>query len=72
MQTQQVTSSCIFSGQPYHCAVTRFEKDYMVPLYPSCNCYYTPNPEMGDSTVHLVSLVVVVSERQEENHFGLN
>jgi len=26
-----VTGSCIFSGMPFHCAVTRFPKDYMVP-----------------------------------------
>jgi len=25
-----VTGSCIFSGQPFHCAVTRFPNDYMV------------------------------------------
>lgn len=25
-----VTGSCIFSGMPYHCAVTRFTNDYMV------------------------------------------
>ena len=25
-----VTGSCIFSGMPYHCAVTRFANDYMV------------------------------------------
>ena len=26
-----VKGSCIFSGMPYHCAVTRFKRDYMVP-----------------------------------------
>jgi hypothetical protein len=26
-----VKGSCIFSGMPYHCAVTRFTNDYMVP-----------------------------------------
>lgn len=26
-----ITGSCIFSGMPYHCAVTRFPNDYMVP-----------------------------------------
>ena len=31
-----------------------------------------PKPAMGDSTVHSVSVVVVVSERQGENHFSLN
>ena len=30
-----VTSSCIFSGMPFHCAVTRFINDYMVPNTPS-------------------------------------
>ena len=30
------------------------------------------NPKMGDSTVQSVSVVVVVSERQGENHFSLN
>eukprot|EP00756_Hemistasia_phaeocysticola_P050735 Hpha_TRINITY_DN25924_c0_g1::TRINITY_DN25924_c0_g1_i1::g.185476::m.185476 len=26
-----IRGSCIFSGMPFHCAVTRFPKDYMVP-----------------------------------------
>ena len=26
-----VSGSCIFSGMPFHCAVTRFQHDYMVP-----------------------------------------
>jgi len=26
-----VKGSCIFSGQPYHCAATRFPNDYLVP-----------------------------------------
>ena len=26
-----VSASCVFSGQPYHCAVTRFSRDYLVP-----------------------------------------
>jgi len=30
-----VTGSCVFSGQPYHCAVTRFKDDYMVLKSPS-------------------------------------
>ena len=30
-----VTGSCIFSGMPFHCAVTRFPGDYMVALSPS-------------------------------------
>ena len=30
-----VTGACIFSGMPYHCAVTRFPGDYMVPKSPS-------------------------------------
>jgi len=30
-----VTGSCIFSGMPFHCAVTRFPQDYMVPKVPS-------------------------------------
>eukprot|EP00933_Yihiella_yeosuensis_P006300 TRINITY_DN11099_c0_g1_i2.p1 TRINITY_DN11099_c0_g1~~TRINITY_DN11099_c0_g1_i2.p1 ORF type:complete len:755 (-),score=103.78 TRINITY_DN11099_c0_g1_i2:308-2572(-) len=30
-----VTGSCIFSGQPFHCAATRFPQDYMVPKTPS-------------------------------------
>ena len=30
-----------------------------------------PKPAMGDSTVHSVVVVVVVSERQGENHFSL-
>jgi len=30
-----VTGSCVFSGQPYRCAVTRFDDDYMVPKTPS-------------------------------------
>jgi len=30
-----VKGSCIFSGMPYHCAVTRFTEDYMVPKSPS-------------------------------------
>ena len=30
-----VTGSCIFSGMPFHCAVTRFDNDYMVPETPS-------------------------------------
>ena len=29
-------------------------------------------PSMGDSTVHSVSVVAVISERQGENHFSLN
>ena len=31
----QVSGSCIFSGMPFHCAATRFERDYMVPKAPS-------------------------------------
>ena len=31
-----------------------------------------PKPSMGDSTEHSVSVVAVVSGRQEENHFSLN
>ena len=31
-----------------------------------------PKPAMGDSTLHSVSVVAVVSERQGENHFSLN
>ena len=40
----------------------------------TCIPYPYPYPylAMGDSTVHTVSGVVVVSERQEENHFSLN
>ena len=30
-----VTGSCIFSGMPYHSAVTRFPNDYMVAKAPS-------------------------------------
>ena len=30
-----VSGSCIFSGMPFHCAVTRFNDDYMVPKTPS-------------------------------------
>eukprot|EP00656_Telonema_subtile_P028702 TRINITY_DN3129_c0_g2_i1.p1 TRINITY_DN3129_c0_g2~~TRINITY_DN3129_c0_g2_i1.p1 ORF type:complete len:762 (+),score=135.77 TRINITY_DN3129_c0_g2_i1:98-2383(+) len=30
-----VTGSCIFSGMPFHCAVTRFPQDYMVAKSPS-------------------------------------
>jgi hypothetical protein len=30
-----VTGSCIFSGMPFHCAVTRFPRDYMVAKSPS-------------------------------------
>lgn len=30
-----VKGSCVFSGMPYHCAVTRFPGDYMVPKSPS-------------------------------------
>merc|ERR1712048_1057623 len=30
-----VTGACIFSGQPFHCAVTRFPKDYLVAKSPS-------------------------------------
>ena len=30
-----VTASCVFSGQPYHCAVTRFPDDVLVPKCPS-------------------------------------
>ena len=30
-----VKGSCIFSGMPFHCAVTRFSRDYMVPKSPS-------------------------------------
>mmetsp|Transcript_70470 Transcript_70470/g.178246 ORF Transcript_70470/g.178246 Transcript_70470/m.178246 type:complete len:510 (+) Transcript_70470:47-1576(+) len=26
-----VSGACVFSGQPYHCAVTRFARDYLVP-----------------------------------------
>lgn len=26
-----VSGSCVFSGQPYHCAVQRFSRDYLVP-----------------------------------------
>ena len=29
-------------------------------------------PSMGDSTLHSVSVVAVVSERQGENHLSLN
>ena len=29
-------------------------------------------PSIGDSTLHSVSVVAVVSERQGENHFSLN
>ena len=29
-------------------------------------------PTMGDLTLHSVSVVVVVSERQGQNHFSLN
>ena len=29
-------------------------------------------PSVGDSTLHSVSVVAVVSERQGENHFSLN
>lgn len=29
-----VSGSCIFSGMPFHCAVTRFPHDYMVPKAP--------------------------------------
>lgn len=29
-----VGGSCIFSGMPFHCAVTRFAQDYMVPRGP--------------------------------------
>ena len=31
-----------------------------------------PKPSVGDSTVHSVSVVAVVSERQGENHSSLN
>ena len=31
-----------------------------------------PKPSMGDLTLHSVSVVAVVSERQGENHFSLN
>eukprot|EP01084_Bolivina_argentea_P019163 35639_1 len=26
-----VTGSCVFSGMPFHCAVTRFQNDFMIP-----------------------------------------
>ena len=26
-----MSGSCIFSGMPFHCAATRFPRDYMVP-----------------------------------------
>lgn len=29
--SSMISGSCIFSGMPYHCAVTRFPKDYMLP-----------------------------------------
>lgn len=29
--SSMVTGSCIFSGQPYRCATTRFKNDYLVP-----------------------------------------
>jgi hypothetical protein len=30
-----VTGACVFSGMPFHCAVTRFPRDYMVAKSPS-------------------------------------
>ncbi|KAL1500433.1 hypothetical protein AB1Y20_013090 [Prymnesium parvum] len=30
-----VSGACVFSGQPYHCAATRFAADYLLPRTPS-------------------------------------
>ena len=40
-----ISASCIFAGQPYHCAVTRFPKDQLVPQEANSDvpiCEYCP------------------------------
>ena len=43
-----VDGACVFSGQPYHCAVERFARDYLVPQTPASgvpNCDGCPANE---------------------------
>jgi len=48
--SKMVSGACVFSGQPFHCAVHKFSRDYLVPQTPASGVPYCDGcPNNGEN-----------------------